>query len=103
MSDLPKIKFNKQYLKLPKNANGMTAKLLLAHKTTLEKQNKWFLEYDSTAKDGSHYSFPEKGDELLLVFEAEDGSIFTTLRSSNPRKDGYYQSCVGKLLELLVE
>jgi len=101
--ELQRIKFAKQYLKLPKNANGMKAKLLLAHKTLLEKQNPWLLEYDTTASDGSNYELPETGEELFLLFEAEDGTIFTTLRPFNPRKEAYYRALVGKQLEIVVE
>ena len=62
---LPKINFSKDYYKLH---NQTSAKLIHVEELILnDRVSQEFLNYDTTAKDGSMYSL-KKGRYLLLVF-----------------------------------
>ena len=100
---MKKIKFSSKYLKLPDNSNGKDAQLLYAKRISLADQTEWFLRYDTTQVGGSIYPLPKKGMYILLLFKAEDGAIFTTLRRSTPLKWEYYQKAVGDYFEIVIE
>lgn len=102
------IKFSHDYEKLPENAHGKEAELLLAEEIRLEDQTEAFLKYD-TRTDASddaeenekYYKLPNKGEFILLVFCC-NGTIFTTLRRSTPQKLGYYKSQVGDFFKIQI-
>jgi hypothetical protein len=97
-----KIKFSKEYRKLPPDANGRLARLLFVHKIKLENQSEWFVKYDTESIDGSHYELPKKGDYLFLLYELTDGTMFTTMRRWTVEKEKYYRSLEGQFLEVVV-
>jgi hypothetical protein len=88
-----KIKFSKEYRKLPPDANGRLARLLFVHKIKLENQSEWFVKYDTESIDGSHYELPKKGDYLFLLYELTDWTV---------EKEKYYRSLEGQFLEVVV-
>lgn len=102
MEDMPEIKFSKHYKKLPPDANGKLATLLDVHKIMLQNQTEWLLKYDTEAQDGSFYELPKQGEYLFLLFELENGCLFTTLRRWMPAKDAYYRSLKGKFLKVVI-
>jgi len=91
------IKFSKDYPKLPKHPEAI---LLYAKWILLENQTKAFLDYDTTASDGTKYPLPKKGKYLMLLFKAGDGALFTTLRRWTQRKQDWYYSKQGKVFQI---
>jgi len=94
------IRFSKSYRKLPPEANGKIAILLVAQPVMLENQTKHFLDYDTLAKDGTRYELPAKGQYIVLGFSCA-GTFFTTIRRFTPEKWKYYEGSVQK--EFLIE
>lgn len=99
---VPQIKFSKHYKKLPSDADGRFARLLAVHKVSLQHQAEWFLKYDTEAVDGTHYPLPKQGEFLFLLFELENGGLFTTLRRWTCQKEGYYLGKIGCSFEVVV-
>lgn len=103
MEKTKEIKFSHNYLKLPLNTK--TAKLLYVLSLQLEKQTKEFLQYDtaffnSKTKELDHYPLPKKGEYLLLLFFADCGAFFTTLRRKTPEKEKYYMKSIGEIFKI---
>lgn len=99
------IKFSSDYHKMPENANGKIAHLRYVQVIELEKQTTFFLNYDTTIRNGlaghSVYELPEKGKYLLLLFDCE-GTMFTTLRRWTIEKALYYQRQVNEQFEIKI-
>lgn len=100
------IKFSKNYKKLPPDANGQMARLLFVHPIELADQQLHFINYDTSAVDGSFYKLPSRGKYMVLLFEL-NGSIFTTIRPIRsrfiPDKLSYYQKNIGKTFRIKIE
>jgi len=104
------IKFSKMYPKLtvpgPSTARISKAILLQVLKVDMRTFTKHFLAYDT---NNNQYRFPDRGIFLLLIFQKVLGTkltgaeLFTTIRPATPGKDYYYESCVGKTFDVVVD
>jgi hypothetical protein len=95
-----KIKFSHKYNKLFTCGNGVANKVQLLQVLNIQLENlsPYFIFYDTDGK----YELPKKGNYLMLIFERDNSSIFTTLRRSTPTKEKYYRSKTGKFFEVVI-
>jgi hypothetical protein len=103
---MPDLKFSHDYYKLPPNWENTKAILLEGIKVKLEQQTEQLLEYDTQIREPpnkahgiDHYTLPDKGDYLLLIFQHETGAVFTTLRRWTKQKEEYYANAGSAVLE----
>jgi len=111
-----KIKFSHEYLKLNDGCIAGSAVLVNVSLVQLEKLPKSFLVYDTAYTDYTGYSkgkkptiryfsLPPKGEYLLLLFQAGQSFLFTTLRSRYGKygdKKKHYESLIGKEFEVVI-
>ena len=103
---MKKIKFSHNYckfgIKIPKTA--ILREAFRVKKDTLHKD---FINWD-TAYWGSesriveHYSLDFK-DAIILLFNDENGKVWTTIRRWTPRKEEYYRNARGEEFEVIVD
>jgi hypothetical protein len=73
----------------------------------LEKMPVEFIKYDTEyiKRDGKsieYYDLPKKGKFMILVlFTKKADCVWTTIRRWTPRKEEYYQSLIGKEVEIV--
>jgi hypothetical protein len=93
-----KIKFSHKYKKLSllKGWICESAKLLEVLNVELAELSPEFIDYDT---DGI-YPLPKSGRYMMLIFQKEDGNIFTTLRRFTPDKYSYYNGAIGQEFEV---
>ena len=100
----PSIKFSHAYHKLMVNGHVCRkAMLLQVLSVTLDQLSKEFIDYDT---DNGKYKLKHDTLWLMLIFQKEDGHIFTTLRQQfsnyGHNKEAYFQSLIGKEFEVII-
>jgi hypothetical protein len=103
MLKMAKIKFShKRYTKLAIQTE--CARLLQVFIADYSELSKEFIEYDTSYWDEEvkFYELP-KTKLLILLFQDEDnGYLFTTVRRWTPRKEEYYRSLQGEILDVVL-
>jgi len=97
------IKFSHRYTKMPEYLSGTF--LRDVEVTNLEDCEEEFLKKDTEIVGGGHYPLPKKGKYMILWLETGAGirSIgWQTIRRWTPKKEEYYRSHVGELVNIEV-
>lgn len=104
LAEKPKIRFIRDFDKLPNSVHGKKARLFFTRIIELEKQTQAFLEFDTRYrhKPFGHYELSQFGKRLLLIFDCE-GCIFTTIRQFDWKTYDYYRGLEGELLEVVLD
>lgn len=105
------ITFSHYYLKFvtPVYKNVPEAWLIEVLEVNLKDLSESFLEYDTTylvnTKRGDRrYRLPKSGRYLLLIFQGNQGGLFTTLRAAwPPQKVKFYKDARGELFTLRIK
>ena len=96
---LKKIKFSQNYEKLSKIDSKQPVVLLEVFIKMHEHLGKAFVEYDTQYETDGNYELV--GDRFLVLLFEQNGNLFTTLRSFDADKAGYYFGMRGKKLEVI--
>lgn len=99
------IKFSHRYEKLGEIKNHSKVVLMQVINFPHDLLSDSFIEYDTMYLDEDinehHYNLP-KTDLLILIFMADNGGLFTTIRRFTPDKFAYYKSLENEELELVI-
>jgi len=100
---MPAIKFSHRYLKLPENVRS--ARLLQVFCCYDTELSPAFIDYDtiwfSDTDSPEHYPLP-RGRLILLLFQADNNDLFTTLRPWAPNKEKWYRGQQGAFFDVIV-
>ena len=89
------IKFSHEYDKFPPDDSPSV--LLQVFVMPVKELSSFFVDYDTKTIDGDHYKLPSSGKVLvLLLYQACNKHLWTTIRRQTPAKESYYQSLVGR-------
>jgi hypothetical protein len=93
------IKFSHSYQKLKGDKKAKLLAIFIAEYSELSSS---FLEYDTRYFDDGElkYYFLTDGKYLVLLFQGNQGNLFTTVRSYTDKKSAYYKMNVGQWFEI---
>lgn len=95
------IKFSHKYTKLLYGLNFIKhAVLLQVLIIDLMDLTQEFRDYDT---DFGVYELPKKGKYMLLIFQKQGMSLFTTIRRHTPQKEEYYKGKIGETFQIVIE
>lgn len=93
-----KIKFSYPFSKLFIRSTPIDqAKLLQVIRIDISEITQELRDFDT---DNGVWKLPAKGPYLLLIFQKEKSSVFTTLRRETPEKLEYYTRAVGQWFDI---
>lgn len=89
------IKFSHEYVKFPPDDDPSV--LLEVFTVDVKDLSSMFLEYDTKIVGGGRYPLPKRGAFLvLLLYQASNKHLWTTIRRQTPEKEAYYRSLIGR-------
>lgn len=89
------IKFSHVYDKFPPDDDPSV--LLEVFTVDVKDLSPEFLEYDTKIVDGGRYPLPRNGCFLvLLLYQASNKHLWTTIRRQTAEKEAYYRSMIGR-------
>ena len=99
------IKFSHKYHKLLRIdcKDGHEARLLHVFEENFKNIKRSLSQYDCLYPQGS-YQLPKSGKCLVLLFQHQDGQLFTTIRTAFPtHKVDYYKGAVNEIFKVSIE
>ena len=100
-----KIKFSHHYLKLMGVDNSEPVTLVQVWNTNTTELMDEFIEYDTVYFENGekkNYYLQVPMICMVLFFVDSSGKLFTTIRRTTPKKEEYYNTCIGSDFELVV-
>lgn len=108
---MPDVKFSHEYLKLWYQKKGellavriIDAQAVAKNKDLIEYDTKYYKENPTVADSPfGYYPLPKTGKLIQLVFIGDKDIPFCTLRRHTEEKYKYYNSLIGKIIDVVME